>query len=70
MKIYVLSFNDSGIYCAYSSFEKAKAVLWESYCDEVSQEIRAKFLDEDLATLENGYITDYGYIEQADLVEE
>lgn len=70
MKIYVLSFNDSGIYCAYSSFEKAKAVLWESYCDEVSQEIRAKFLDEDLTTLENGYITDYGYIEQADLVEE
>lgn len=73
MKIYVLSFNDSGVYCAYTSFEKAKSVLWECYQDEVfvnyNDETKLKYLAEDLATLEEGYILDYGYIEEIPLVE-
>lgn len=70
MKIYILNFNDSGTYCAYTSLEKAKEILWECYCDDVDDETRAKYLDEDLKTLENGYITDYGYIDESVLVEE
>ena len=70
MIIYILNFNDTGIYCAYTSFEKAKQVLWESYCDEIDQETRTKYLDEDLKTLEEGFITDYGYIQDTILVEE
>ena len=70
MTIYILNFNDSGSYCAYTSFEKAKKVLWESYCDEVAEDIRAQYLDEDIQTLEDGYITDYGYIQETTLVEE
>ena len=70
MKIYLLNFNESGAYCAYKSFEKAKQVLWESYCDECDEAIRKKYLDEDLITMEEGYITDYGYIEEIMLVNE
>ena len=70
MKIYILNFNDNGCYCAYTSFEKAKSVLWESYCDEYDPEVRAKYLDEDLKTLEEGYILDYGWIKDVELVEE
>ena len=70
MKIYVLSFNDSGSYCAYTSFEKAKQVLWECYCDDIPEETRAKYVKEDYDTLEEGYITDYGYIDETVLVEE
>ena len=70
MTIYILNFNDSECYCAYTSFEKAKSVLWECYCDDVDNETRAKYLDEDLKTLEEGYITDYGYIRDTLLVEE
>ena len=50
--------------------QKAKSVLWESYCDEYDPEVRAKYLDEDLKTLEDGYIIDYGYIDETILVEE
>ena len=70
MKIYILNFNDSGTYCAYTSFEKAKQVLWECYCDDINEEYRAKYLEEDLKELEEGYITDYGYIDETTLVEE
>jgi inorganic pyrophosphatase len=70
MTIYVLNFNDTGSYYAYTSFERAKQILWECYCDEVDQEKREKYLDEDLKTLEEGYITDYGYINETILVEE
>ena len=70
MKIYILNFNDTGSYCAYKTFEKAKQTLWETYCDEVAEETRVKYLEEDLKTLEEGYITDYGYIDETTLVEE
>lgn len=70
MMIYVLNFNDTGVYCAYTSFEKARQALWECYCDDVDQGTRTKYLDEDLKTLEEGYIEDYGYIQDTILVEE
>lgn len=70
MKIYILNFNDSECYCAYATFEKAKQVLWETYCDEVSEEIRAKYLEEDLRTINEGFITDYGWISVTDFVDE
>ena len=57
MQIYILNFNDSGNYCAYTSFEKAKSVLWECYCDDTNEEYRIKYREEDLKTLEEGYIT-------------
>ena len=70
MIIYLLSFNDEGAYCAFQSFEKAKSVLWEHYCEEVPVEVRNQYLKDDLETLEKGYIIDYGYIEEITLVEE
>jgi hypothetical protein len=30
-KVYVLNFNDNGVYCAYATKEAAKKVLWECY---------------------------------------
>ena len=70
MKIYVLNFNDQECYAAYTSFEKAKEVLWEAYCDDCDAEVRAKYADEDLKTLEEGYIVDYGWIRDVELVDE
>jgi hypothetical protein len=49
--IYILEFADSGNYCAYATFDKAKQVLWECYCDEVDAEIRARHYEEDIKTL-------------------
>jgi hypothetical protein len=69
-KVYILEFADTGNYCAYATYEKAKQVLWETYCEEVDKEIREKFLEEDLRTLENGYITDYGYVDEVTFVNE
>ena len=43
MKIYIVNFEDQDCYCAYTSFAKAKEFLWENYCEEVSEEVRAKF---------------------------
>jgi inorganic pyrophosphatase len=68
--IYILEFADSGNYCAYATYEKAKQVLWETYCEEVDKETREKFLDEDLKTLEDGYIIDYGYVDEVTFVNE
>ena len=70
MMIYVLSFNDNECFSAYTSFERAKSVLWENYCEEIDKEERDKYIDEDLETLEEGYITDYGYIIETVLVED
>ena len=69
-KIYVLEFVDNGIYCAYATKEAVKKVLWERYCDEEDAEIRAKYYEEDIKTLEEGYITDYGYINEVTFVNE
>ena len=69
-KIYVLEFADSGNYCAYATFDKAKQVLWECYCDEVDAEIRAVLYEEDIETLEKGYIINYGYINEVTFVNE
>lgn len=69
--IYVLHFNDQADYAAYPSLEKAKEVLWEAYCNEVDEEIRAKWAEEDKTTLEDGnYICDYAWISQVDLFDE
>ena len=70
MTIYVLNFNDNDCYCAYKTFEKAKQILWENYCDEIDLETRNKYLKEDLETLKKGYIIDYAYIKEVTLVEE
>jgi hypothetical protein len=69
-KIYVLEFADNGVYCAYATKEAAKKVLWESYCEEVDNETREKYLKEDLKTLEEGYIIDYGWVEEVTFVNE
>ena len=75
MKIYILNFNDSGIYCAYATKEKAKQVLWECYCDEILPNInetdRETYYAEDSKTFEiDDYIIDYGWVEEVDFVEE
>lgn len=70
MKVYVLNFADQECYCAYATFEKAKAMLWEAYCEEVAEETRAKYLEEDLRTINKGFITDYGWISDTDFVDE
>lgn len=70
MKIYILEFADSGNYCAYKTFEKAKEILWECYCEDVDDETRARHYDEDIKTLEEGYIIDYGYIDEVTFVNE
>ena len=74
-KIYVLEFADCGKYCAYATREKAKQVLWESYCDELlptfSESNRETYYAEDYKSLEeSGYIIDYGYIEEVAFVNE
>ena len=69
-KIYVVDLHDTGIYCAYTTEAKAKQVLWELYCDEVDEDVRAIHLAEDTETLEKGYIIDYGAVYEVALVEE
>ena len=70
MKIYIVNFNDQGNYAAYTSEAKAKEVLWETYCEEIPAETREKYLEEDKATLEDGYIIDYGWITEIELYDE
>lgn len=70
MVIYILNFSDQDNYCAYTNLQKAKDTLWQCYCDEVDEKERAKYLEEDLKTLEDGYITDYGWIAVTDLLED
>lgn len=70
MTIYVLNFADTDNYCAYTSKQKAIETLWQSYCDEIAPEIRDKYREEDLETLEEGYITDYGWVAEVELVED
>jgi hypothetical protein len=74
-KIYVLNFNDNGIYCAYATKDAAKKVLWESYCDEILPNInetdRETYYAEDLKTFEvDDYIIDYGWVEEVTFVNE
>lgn len=74
-KIYVLNFNDNGIYCAYASKDAAKKVLWECYCDEILPNInetdRETYYAEDLKTFEESdYIIDYGWVEEVTFVNE
>lgn len=74
-KVYVLNFNETGIYCAYATKEKAKQVLWECYCDEIlpyySEERRQEFFEEDQKTFEeDAFIIDYGWVQEVDFVNE
>lgn len=74
-KIYVLNFNDNGIYCAYATKDAAKKVLWECYCDEILPNInetdRETYYTEDLKTFEvDDYIIDYGWVEEVTFVNE
>ena len=74
-KIYVLNFNDSGIYCAYANKDAAKKVLWECYCDEILINIneidRKAYYDADFKTFEeDDYIIDYGWVEEVTFVNE
>ena len=69
--IWLISFYDGDAYCAYRTVEKAKEVLWQMYCDDVAEEDREKYYEEDQDTLHKYlYIEDYGYIESITLVEE
>jgi hypothetical protein len=70
-KVYVLNFNDNGIYCVYATKEAAKKVLWECYCDEVLPAISDTYAKEDAETLrEDSYIIDYGWVEEVTFVNE
>ena len=74
-KVYVLSFADSGMYCAYATKDAAKKVLWENYCDELlptfSEANREAYYDSDLQTFEESdYIIDYGWVEEVTFVNE
>ena len=74
-RIYVLNFNDDGIYCAYATKDAAKKVLWECYCDEIlptfSEANKEAYYNEDLDTFENrDYIIDYGWVEEVTFVNE
>ena len=70
MKIYVVNFNDHDNYRAYTSKEKAKTLLWESYCKDYSEDTRKRYEEEDKVTLEQGYIIDYGWISEVKLYDE
>ena len=67
MKIYIVNFNGQDNYAAYTSEEKAKQALLDAYCEEIPEEIRLKYVEEDELTLKSGYITDYGWITETDL---
>jgi hypothetical protein len=73
--IYILHFNDEGVYCTYATKETAKKILWECYCDEVlpyfNETDREACLKEDTETFEKGdYIIDYGWVEEVAIVNE
>lgn len=71
MTIWVINWYDGEAYCAYKTLEKAREILWQMYCDEIAEEDREKFEEEDLHTLNKyNYIEDYAYIEEVTLVEE
>lgn len=68
MEVYVMSFNDTGVYRVYTKKEDAINELWSNYLKDVFSKVpidRAEeFLEEDINTLRDGnYILDYGYIE-------
>lgn len=74
-KVYVLNFNESGIYCAYASEDTAKKVLWECYCDELLPALpemnRDIYYAADLKTWEeDGCIIGYGWVEEVTFVNE
>ena len=70
MRIYVVNFYDHENYRAYTSEEKAKVLLWESYCEEFSEDTRKRHEEEDKETLKRGYIVDYGWISEVNLYDE
>ena len=71
MTIYIVNFNDQDNYAAYTSEKKAKEVLWDAYCEDITEETRLKWGEEDKRTLEeSGYIVDYGWIAATDLFNE
>lgn len=71
MSIYIVNFYDFEAYRAYTSAEKAKAILWESYERELPEQLRAEFAEQDRQTLEeNLYIEDYGWVSEIDLYDE
>ena len=68
MEVYVITFNDTGVYRVYTKKENAINELWSNYLKDVFSKVpidRAKeFLEEDINTLRDGnYILDYGYVE-------
>ena len=67
MTIYIVNFNDNDCFAAYASLEDAKKCLWDAYCEEYPEDVRAKCKEEDERTLANGYIIDYGWIAETEL---
>lgn len=71
MTIYIVHFNDSENYAAYTSEAKAKQTIWENYCEEISEATKALYGAEDRNSLEEfGYILDYGWVEAVTLYDE
>ena len=71
MSIYIVNFNDFEDYRAYTSVEKAKAILWENYEREVPEQVRAELTEQDRQTLDESlYIEDYGWVSEIDLYDE
>ena len=61
--IYVVNFCDQDNYCAYTSIEKAREVIWDAYLDDFSEEVIARCGEQDKETLDNAdYIEDYAWI--------
>ena len=70
-RVYVIELYDDGIYAAYKTKEKAKEVLWQMYCDDVDNEVRQRYIEEDTETFyKYDYITDFGCVNEVTLVEE
>ena len=71
MTIYIVHYNDVENYAAYTSEAKAKQTIWESYCEEMSDEVKAQYGAEDRNSLEEfGYILDYGWVAPVVLYDE
>ena len=71
MTIYVIELYDDGMYAAYKTKDKAKEVLWQMYCDDVDREVRERYIEEDTETFyKYDYITDYGCVNEVELVDE
>lgn len=73
-KVYIVRFNGGAIFTGFTSIDKAKAFLWSCYSEDIlpilPADRAAEDVEEDAKTLdESGYIIEYGWIEDIDIVD-